>query len=294
MPTSSSHRLRLSDYFFLSPWIATLLVFWLFPIIASLVLGFTDFRLLSSDYRFVGLDNFVSLFHDGAFLRATINTAVFTVVTLPFTTAFALLLAIFLNGKLPLKTLFQSIYFFPSMVSLVVVALIFTSLYARGGYIQLLCNVAGIPSPVQGFLFSETTALASIMAMDVWMATGYYMLLFLAALQSVPNELHEAAILDGAGAWQRFRSITLPHLRPMLLFVVVLNTIKSFQIFVEVFVMTKGGPLNSTMTMVYFVYEEGLHKFNIGYGAAAANILFLVIAGISWLELKLIQERKVG
>ena len=155
----------------------------------------------------------------------------------------------------------------------------------------MLCSAAGIPAPSRGFLFSESTALPAIMAMDVWMASGYYMLLFLAALQAIPTELYEAARLEGAGRWKQFVTITFPHIRPMLLFVVVLNSIKSFQIFVEVFVMTKGGPLNATMTMVYFVYEEGLHKFNIGYGAAAANILFIVIGLISWLELRLIRSR---
>jgi multiple sugar transport system permease protein len=291
MPTNSTQRLRFSDYFFLSPWVITLILFWLFPIVASLLLSFTDYRLLSGSYSFVGFDNFAQLFRDAAFTKAIGNTLVFTICTLPFTTCFAILLAVFLNGRLPLKTFFQSVYFFPSMVSLVVVALIFTSLYARGGYIQLLCDFVGAPYPQEGFLFSTATALAAVMAMDIWMATGYYMLLFLAALQSIPNELYEAARLDGASAWRQFRVITLPHLRPMLLFIVVLNSIKSFQIFVEVFVMTKGGPLNSTNTMVYFVYEEGLQKFNIGYGAAAANILFVVIAIISWLELKLIKDK---
>lgn len=293
MPDNSTQRLRLSDYFFLSPWLITLLLFWLFPILASLFLGFTDYRLLGSSYNFVGFENFAQLFRDETFVRSIVNTIVFTVGTLPFTTAFAVMLAIFLNGRLPLKTFFQSVYFFPSMVSLVVVALIFTSLYARGGYVQMLCGMVGVPYPAEGFLFSTATALAAVMAMDVWMATGYYMLLFLAALQSIPNELYEAARLDGASAWKQFRVITLPHLKPMLLFIVVLNTIKSFQIFVEVFVMTKGGPLNSTITMVYFVYQEGLQKFNIGYGAAAANILFLAIALVSWLELKLLKEKAV-
>jgi multiple sugar transport system permease protein len=291
MPANSTQRLRLSDYFFLSPWVITLVLFWLFPIVASLFLSFTDYRLLSSSYSIVGFENFVQLFRDPAFTKAIANTFIFTIGTLPFTTGFAILLAVFLNGRLPFKTLFQSVYFFPSMVSLVVVALIFTSLYARGGYIQLLCGFVGAPYPLEGFLFSTTTALAAVMAMDIWMATGYYMLLFLAALQSIPNELYEAARLDGASAWRQFRVITLPHLKPMLLFIVVLNSIKSFQIFVEVFVMTKGGPLNSTNTMVYFVYEEGLQKFNIGYGAAAANILFIVIAIVSWLELKLIKDK---
>jgi multiple sugar transport system permease protein len=291
MPANSAQRLRPSDYFFLSPWVITLILFWLFPIVASLFLSFTDYRLLAAGYNFVGFENFVQLSRDSAFTKAISNTFIFTIGTLPFTTCFAILLAIFLNGRLPLKTFFQSVYFFPSMVSLVVVALIFTSLYARGGYLQLLCGLVGAPYPQEGFLFSTATALAAVMAMDIWMATGYYMLLFLAALQSIPNELYEAARLDGASAWRQFHVITLPHLKPMLLFIVVLNSIKSFQIFVEVFVMTKGGPLNSTNTMVYFVYEEGLQKFNIGYGAAAANVLFAVIAIISWLELKLIKDK---
>jgi multiple sugar transport system permease protein len=291
MPTNSTQRPRVSDYFFLSPWVITLILFWLFPIVASLFLSFTDYRLLGSSYNFVGFENFSQLFRDATFTKAIGNTFIFTVGTLPFTTCFAILLAVFLNSRLPFKTFFQSVYFFPSMVSLVVVALIFTSLYARGGYIQLLCDVVGVPYPQEGLLFSTTTALAAVMAMDIWMATGYYMLLFLAALQSIPNELYEAARLDGASAWRQFRVITLPHLKPMLLFIVVLNSIKSFQIFVEVFVMTKGGPLNSTNTMVYFVYQEGLQKFNIGYGAAAANILFALIAIVSWLELKLIRDK---
>ena len=276
----------------LSPWLATLLLFWLFPIIASFVLSLTDFQLLSGKHAFVGLDNFIRLFSDPIFLRAILNTVLFTVGTLPFTICFAILLAVFVHRNLPAKTFFQSVYFFPSIVSLVVVALIFSTLYARGGYSQLLCGARGVPFPQDGALFSEATALPAIMAMDVWMSTGYYMLLFVAALQSIPNELYDAAALEGANWGQRMRAITLPHLKPMLLFVLVLNTIKSFQVFVEVFVMTKGGPLNATTTIVYFVYEEGLHKFNIGYGAAAANVLFVLIALIAWAEMKLVQERQ--
>ena len=290
---SASSRFRRIDLLMLSPWLATLLVFWLFPILASFVLSLTDYQLLSGSGSFVGIDNFVQLFRDETFRLALLNTMTFTIGTLPFTIMFAILLAVFVNRNLPLKTFFQSVYFFPSIVSLVVIALIFSTLYARGGYIQLLCDAIGVSSPQAGFLFSQTTALPAIMAMDIWMSTGYYMLLFVAALQSIPQELYDAASLEGAGWWRHMRAITLPHLRPMLLFVLVLNSIKSFQIFVEIFVMTKGGPLNSTMTIVYFVYEEGLHKFNIGYGAAAANILFLLIAAIAWIEMKLLQEQKV-
>jgi multiple sugar transport system permease protein len=292
MRSGSSGHFRRIDLLMLSPWLATLLIFWLFPILASFVLSLTDYQLLSGTGSFVGIDNFARLLRDDTFRTALLNTISFTLGTLPFTIVFAILLAVFVNRHLPLKTFFQSVYFFPSIVSLVVVALIFSSLYARGGYLQLLCNATGIASPQDGFLFSQATALPAIMAMDIWMSTGYYMLLFVAALQSIPQELYDAAALENAGWWRRLRAITLPHLRPMLLFVLVLNSIKSFQIFVEVFIMTKGGPLNSTMTIVYFVYEEGLHKFNIGYGAAAANILFLLIAAIAWIEMRLLREQK--
>jgi multiple sugar transport system permease protein len=291
MPAASSTQFRRTDLAFLSPWLLTLALFWALPVLASFLLSFTDYRLLSGTFEVIGAENFVRLLGDPDFIKAALNTFIFTVGTLPFTTVFALLLAIFLNSNLPWRRFFQSVYFFPSIVSIVVIAIIFTSLYARGGYIQLLFDLAGLPYPEQGFLLSETTALPAIMAMDVWMATGYYMLLFLAALQAIPQELYESARIEGAGAWRVFRTITLPHLRPMLLFVVILNSIKSFQVFVEVFVMTKGGPLNATFTMVYFVYEEGLHKFNVGYGSAAAYLLFLVIAGISLLELRLIRSR---
>jgi multiple sugar transport system permease protein len=291
--SNSTTRLRSSDYFFLSPWLLTLLIFWLFPIVASLVLSFSDYQLLTGHFKFVGFGNFVRLFSDPDFIKACVNTLIFTVGTLPFTTVFALLLAMFLNRNLPFRRFFQSVYFFPSIVSMVVVAIIFTSLYARGGYVQMLFKLAGLPAPESGFLLDQGTALPAIMAMDIWMATGYYMLLFLAALQSIPSELYEAADLEGANRWHKFRAITLPHLRPMLLFVVILNSIKSFQVFVEVFVMTKGGPLNATFTMVYFVYEEGLHKFNIGYGSAAAYLLFILIAVISFIELRLIRAREV-
>ena len=291
MPTANSTSFRRSDLFFLSPWLVTLLLFWLFPIVASLALSFTRYGLLSGEWQWVGFGNFARLLHDSTFLKATGNTLIFTVGTLPVTTCLALALAIFLNRNLPWRRFFQSVYFFPSVVSMVVVAIIFTSLYARGGYVQMLFDLVGLPSPESGFLLDPGTALPAIMAMDIWMASGYYMLLFLAALQAIPAELYEAARLEGARPWHTFRSITLPHLKPMLLFVVVLNSIKSFQVFVEVFVMTKGGPLNSTFTMVYFVYEEGLHKFNIGYGSAAAYLLFVVIALISWFELKLIRTR---
>jgi multiple sugar transport system permease protein len=169
-----------------------------------------------------------------------------------------------------------------------VIAIVFSALYARGGYLHILGKLCGLPVPDNGYLFSTSTALPAIMVMDIWVAIGYYVLLFLAAIKSIPTEIYEAARLDGAGFWRRLIQVTLPQIAPMTLFVVVINTIRSFQIFIEIYVMTRGGPLGSTSTVVYFVFEEGLRKFNMGYASAAAYLLFVIILSFSLLQMKLI------
>lgn len=272
---------------FLLPWLLTLSLFWAYPLLHSLYLSFTDYELLSASSEFIGLENYFRLFGDPAFLESLENTAIFVTGTIPFTTIIALCLALLVNRKIPGAQVFRSGYFIPSITSLVVMALIFTNLYSKGGYLTMLCDLAGIPTPERGFLLSQKTALPAIMAMDIWIASGYYMLLFLAGLKSIPEEQYEAADLDGAGAWSKFWRITLPQLRPIALYVIMINTIKSFQVFVEIFVMTKGGPLNSTLTVVYFVYDRGLHKFDMGYASAAAYVLFLIIMAFALIQMRL-------
>lgn len=278
---------NLTTWLFLAPWIVTLLLFWLYPLLHSLYLSFTDYSILSAKPHWVGLENFSRLFSDEDFLKALENTSIFVFGTIPFTTIFALILAVIINRRIPGAGIFRAGFFIPSITSMVVMALIFTHIYSAGGYINLLLKLTGLPFPKDGWLHSERTALPAIMIMDVWIAIGYYMLLYLAALKSIPGQLYEAAELEGAGALRRFWHVTLPHLRPMTLFVIVINTIRSFQIFIEIFVMTKGGPLNSTLTVVYFVFEEGLERFNMGYASAAAYLLFVIIAVFSALQLKL-------
>ncbi|MEW5924556.1 MAG: sugar ABC transporter permease, partial [Candidatus Zixiibacteriota bacterium] len=263
-----------AGYLFTSPWVLTFLVFWLFPLLFSLYLGFTDYKLLKPTYNWVGLNNFSALLSDKEFLTALKNTFIFVVGTIPFTTVIALAFALLLNKNFPGRTLFRSAYFMPSITSMVVIALIFTNLYSRGGYIHALADMIGLSPPPNGFLLSNQTALYSIMAMDIWMSVGYYMLLFLAGLKSIPEELYEAAEVAGAGASRKFFSITLPLLKPVTLFIIVINTIKSFQVFVEIYVMTKGRYGSSTA--VYFIYDTGLSRFEFGYASAAAYILFLI------------------
>lgn len=278
-------------YLFSSPWIITFALFWLFPLLYSLYLGFTDYRLMNTDYNWIGWENFIDLVHDESFLSALRNTFIFVLGTIPVTTVVALILALLIEKNFKGRTIFRSAFFMPSITSMVVIALIFTNLYSRGGYLYLMAEMVGLSPPANGFLLSSKTALLSIMAMDIWMSVGYYMLLFLAGLKSIPKELYEAAEVAGAGSFRKFYDITLPLLKPVALFIIVINTIKSFQVFIEIFVMTKGN--YGTMTAVYFIYESGLDRFQFGYASAAAYILFLIIAVFSLIQFRLIQRRSI-
>jgi multiple sugar transport system permease protein len=191
-----------------------------------------------------------------------------------------------------LKELYKTSYFMPSVTSLVVISLIFSNLYTADGYVNTLLQMLGMPYPEKGWLMEPSTALLSIMAMDVWMAVGYYMILFLSGLQTIPDELYEAAELSGASPVRKFFSITLPMLKPTLLFVLVVNTIKSFQVFIEIFVMTKGGPLNETTTLVYLVFVNAFEKSDsMGYAAAMAYILFIILIILSLVQMRLLRTR---
>jgi multiple sugar transport system permease protein len=230
---------------------------------------------------------------DPLFWKALKNTAIFAFVTVPITTALALFFANLLNNKLvKFKSFFQSVFFVPSITSLVVISIVFVNLYSSDGYINNLLKFLHLPYPKLGWLQNEYTALPAIMMMDIWMSTGYYMILFLAAMQSIPKEYYEVAELYSASAWQKFWKVTFPSIRPMFLFVIVLNSIKSFQIFVEIYIMTKGGPLNSTTTLVYLIYENAFVKIDqMGYASAIAFIVFFLLLGLSFLQLKLLRAK---
>ena len=273
----------------------TLALFWAFPIVYSFLIGFTDcnlhsFKFIPWENTWVGLENYRALLSDVDFIASLKNTFIFVFGTIPVTTILALVMAVLVSSRFKGRALFRAGYFMPSITSLVVISLIFINLYQRGGYIALLCEMAGITPPVNGFLYDRGTALYSIMAMDIWMSVGYYMLIFLAGLKAIPEELYEVAEVNGASPLRRFFSVTLPLLRPVALFIIVINSIKSFQVFVEIFVMTKGS--FDTSTMVYFIYDTGLATaFRFGYASAAAYVLFLIIAVFSLLQFFLMRQR---
>lgn len=287
-------RTRNKILLFVLPWIIYLLVFWLYPIGYSFYLSLTDFQLLRGTGQFIGFSNYTRLISDPVFIKALKNTFFFVFGTIPITTFIALLLALLIAEKIPGHRIFQAAYFIPSITAMVVVALIFYNLYSRGGYIFSLCQLAGISPPVNGFLQSEKTALLSIMAMDVWVAIGYYVLIFLAGIKSIPVELYEAARVDGAGFFRRSLKITIPLLKSTFAFVIVLNTVRSFQIFVEIFVMTSGRPFNSTLTAVFFIFDKGISRGDIGYASAAAYLLFLIILVFSLIQFRLTNIRRTS
>lgn len=275
----------------MAPWLLTLLLFWLYPLGRSFYLSFTQYNTLSNKGTWVGLANYIRLFDDPVFWTALVNTLVFVVGTIPFTTIAALVLAVMLERRIAWKSLYRAGYFIPSVTSLVVLSLVFTNLYAHDGYINGLLGTLGVDYPKEGWLANRSTALPAIMAMDVWIAIGYYVVLFLAALQTIPRDLYEAAELDGASAWEQFRSVTLPGLRPMLLFVIVINTIRSFQVFTEVYVMTRGGPLNATTTLVYQIYENAFVRGDMmGYASAIAYVTFILILAVSLVQFRLLRR----
>jgi len=277
---------------FTLPWVIYLAVFWIYPICYSFYLSLTDFHLLTGVGKNIGFANYIRLFKDPVFSKALTNTLYFVFGTIPVTTILALMLALLIAEKIPGHRIFQAAYFIPSITAMVVVALIFYNLYSRDGYIFLLCRLAGLSPPPNGFLQSEKTALLSIMAMDIWVAVGYYVLIFLAGIKSIPAELYDAARVDGAGFFRRSVGVTIPLLKSTFAFVIVLNTIRSFQIFVEIFVMTSGRPFNSTLTAVYFVFDKGISRGDIGYASAAAYILFLIILIFSLVQFRLTGVRR--
>ncbi len=278
---------RATAWALLTPWMAAFALFGLYPFAFSLVASFTDYSpIRATAAHFVGLDNYARALRDPAFWSALGNTALFVVGTIPFTTALALALALAVQPVFRGRTLFRVGFFVPSVVSVVVLSLVFKGLYAPGGSLNALLAALHLPAP--NWLQNEHTALPAIMAMDVWSASGYYMIIFLAGLEAIPGELYEAARLEGASGWDCLTGITLPLLRPTLLFVIVVNTVRSLQIFAEVFVMTRGGPLHRTTTVVYYLYEEAFYRFNLGYASAVAYLLFTLTLLLAWAQTRVV------
>ena len=260
----------------LLPWGICFAIFGLFPLVYAFVLSFLAYNPLRPDLvHWVGFANYTRALTSPSFWHALRTTAIFVVGTLPVTLTLAYAVAAQLGRLRRAQGFFRAAIFFPATLSMVVISLVFKSLYAEEGLLNGWLAAAGWPHV--HWLQDPSLALPSIMLMDVWASVGYYAILILAARKTLPEEQLEAARLEGLSTLTIERTIYFPHLHPVLLFVVLLNTIRSFQIFIEVFVLTRGGPLESTLTLVYHLYERAFYHFEMGYACAIAFLLLALV-----------------
>jgi multiple sugar transport system permease protein len=281
-------------WFFLAPALLLIFVFFFLPVAASLVLSVTDFDIYgianTSNTRFIGFQNYVKLLHTPDFWNALKNTFYFAFVGGPLTIAVSLGAALLLNSKLVrFKGFFRTLYFTPFVTTLVAVAIVWRYLYhTRYGLFNYGLGKIGL-GPID-WLGDPHWAMPAIILMAVWKSFGYNMLIFIAGLQAIPDELYDAAQIDGATPWRQFWAITLPMLAPTLVFISVITMIGYFQLFAEPYVMTQGGPLRSTTSVVLLMYEEGFRWWRMGYAAAIAFVLFIVILIATLLQFRLQKE----
>lgn len=266
---------------FLAPALCAILFFFIIPVIAALLISFTDFDIYTLGdlrrLRFIGLSNYYKLFQDELFYKALGNTFYFVLVGGPLSILVSLSTALLLNSQfVKFKKLFRTIYFLPVVTTIVAVAIVWRYLYhPRFGVLNYLISFLGI-NPID-WLGDPTYAMPAIIILAVWKNFGYNMILFIAGLQNIPSELYEAAELDGASSWFKFKSITLPLLAPTTFFTSIITMIGYFQLFAEPYVMTQGGPLNSTLSIVLYMYQEGFRWWNMGYSVSIAFALFIII-----------------
>jgi len=284
-------RLRwrsVTPYLFVAPAMMGLGLFKLYPIVEGLRLSFYDVKPIARAQEFVGLANFAELVQDPVILRSTFNTLLFNGVVTPVQIALALALALLVNRKGRTIQLFRSLFFMPAVISLVVASIIWKLMYAPdSGLINGILIALGLPP--QTFLTSRAQAMASLMGMVVWKGVGYWMVILLAGIKEIPESIQEAAVVDGASPARRFFSITLPLLSPTLIFVVVADTVINFLLFVPVYVMTQGGPSETTTLLMFEVYRNAFVYTRFGYASAISTALLLVIALAVSLQMRFLR-----
>ena len=281
----------IAAYWLIAPALSAIFVFFFLPVVAALALSLTDFDIYAlgefGNLRFVGLGNYARLFRDPLFWVALKNTSYFVLVGGPLSVGVSLGAALLLSNRAArFKGFFRAAFFLPVVTTLVAVAVVWRYLYhPRYGLLDYVLGLVGV-DPID-WLGDPNWAMPANILMAMWKNFGFNMVIFIAGLQNIPNTLYAAARVDGASAWQQFRYVTLPMLAPTFLLVALITMIGYFQLFAEPYVMTRGGPLNSTLSIVLFMYEQGFRWWNMGYAAAVAFVLFAIMLGATLLQLRL-------
>jgi multiple sugar transport system permease protein len=287
-------RQDLIGWSFAAPFVILFGIFLALPIIAAFALSFTSFGLRDLDNPIgttvVGVQNYTDLLSDPKFWKSLGNTIYFVVVGVPLTLALGLVIANALSrGVTRFRTVFRVGYYLPVITSIVAIAVVWRFLLNPDvGLINIVLRNLGITGP--NWLASSALAMPSIIAMAVWRNLGFAMVVFVAGMQAIPVVLYEAASIDGAGRWQAFRYVTLPMLRPTILFMLVITTIGYLQLFEEPFVMTDGGPLDATLSVTMYMYQQGFEFFHQGYASAIAYVLFVIVAIVAFLQFKFLRS----
>lgn len=279
---------KLTPYLLISPYLLHLGIFILFPVVFSLVLMFHRWNIISP-MEFIGFQNFSKLIQDRLFFKAIFNTLIFLIIHIPLQIILALFLAEMLNQKIRLRGLLRASYFLPVVISGVVVTILWAQLYGFDtGLLNRILVKIGLSKV--GWLINPNLAMPSIAIMATWKNVGLYVVLFLVGLQTVPPYYYEAADIDGATHWQKFRYITIPAINPTIFMVVIISTIGGFSLFIEPYIMTSGGPLNSTVSAVLYIYKQAFTYYHMGYAAALGFFFAAIIMIFVFIQRKVIER----
>ncbi|WP_330588233.1 carbohydrate ABC transporter permease [Anaerosporobacter faecicola] len=285
---SRDGKRNLVAYSFIAPNFIGFAVFTLVPVVCAFLLAFMSWD-GNNPIQFVGLDNFKHLADDTRFIAALKNTVVYSVATVPFTLIAALGLAILLNKKIKGRAIFRAIGFFPYVASLIAVAAVWNNIFSPGAGIVnvLLTNLGVAKQNLPGWAADSQWAMFTVVSFSVWKSMGYYMVIYLAGLQGISAELYEAASLDGANAWQKFKNVTWPQLKPTTFFVIIMLTINCFKVYDQVYMLTQGGPGTSTLVLVYHIYQTAfVTSTDYGYASAISMVLFALVLFVTIIQFR--------
>ncbi|MHA3838286.1 carbohydrate ABC transporter permease [Terrabacter sp. AAH1] len=289
-PVKGSRSSTTTALLMLAPAGILLITFLLVPIGLTFGLAFTNARLISPrPAEFIGVDNFVRLFEDDTFWASLRNTVIFAAIIVPVQSACALGLALLVNVKMRGVNFFRTIYFLPVVTSMVVVSMLWLFMYQKNGLINQVLLKFGIEGP--DWLGDPKTALLAIILMSAWQAMGFHMVIWLSGLQTIPGDLYEAAELDGAGTWEKFRYVTWPGLRATRTFILITITISAFALFTQVNIMTQGGPLDSTSTVVLMAVRTGFQQQQTGYASAISLVFFVLVLAVTLVNRHLTRDK---
>lgn len=283
-------------YFFVLPGLILYSIFFIYPTLSALFYSLTDWDGLSPDYNFVGVENYINIFtNDSIFVKAFTNNIKFMLFVVIFQTAFSLLFALYLVKNTKTNVFLRALYFFPTILSSVSVAFIWSFVYDPNlGILNTFLGKYNLEYLSQNWLGNQDIAIFSIAVVQVWMHTGQMLIIFVAGLQNIPEDLYEVAKIEGASRWQRFRFVTWPMVAPAATIVVAYTTIQSFKAFDLIYAMTRGGPNYSTEILATFIYSTAFRSFKFGYASAASVIFMIVIAIITIIQFKVLRSDRVN